>query len=217
MTTEMQAETQRPLSGRRAEAARNDGRILAAAREVFTDDPAAPIQAVAARAGVGIGALYRRYGSKETLLATLCDEGLSAYVAALESAVADDGEPWPVFEDFMQQVVDAGAGSLTRRLAGTFTPTPELFALARRAQALGEQLIEQLHQAGVLREDFQHGDLGMIYEQLASVRLGDEARTRELRRRYLVLLLAALRARPDDEPLPGSAPTGAELTKRWQR
>ena len=69
----------------------------------------------------------------------------------------------------------------------------------------------------MLRADFEHGDLGMIYEQLASVQLGDEARTRELRRRYLTLLLAALRARPDDEPLPGSAPTGAELTKRWRR
>ena len=78
---------------------------------------------MAARAGVGIGALYRRYGSKEALLATLCGEGLSAYVADLEAAVDDDGEPWPVFVDFMQRVVDAGAGSLTRRLAGTFTPT----------------------------------------------------------------------------------------------
>ena len=217
MTTDFQAESRRPLSGRQAEAARNDGRILSAAREVFTDDPNAPIQAVAARAGVGIGALYRRYGSKETLLATLCGEGLSTYVADLEAAVGDDGEPWPVFVNFMQQVVDAGAGSLTRRLAGTFTPTPELFAQAARGQALGQQLIDRLHQAGVLRADFEHGDLGMVYEQLASVRLGDEVRTRELRRRYLTLLLAALRARPDDEPLPGSAPTGAELTKRWQR
>ena len=59
---------------------------------------------------VGIGALYRRYGSKEALLATLCGEGLSAYVADLEAAVGDDGEPWPVFVDFMQRVVDAAQG-----------------------------------------------------------------------------------------------------------
>ena len=57
-----------PLSGRRAEAARNDGVILRAAREVFLDDPSAPIAAVAERAGVGIGALYRRYPSKDALL-----------------------------------------------------------------------------------------------------------------------------------------------------
>ena len=60
----MGRKSQTPLSGRRAEAARNDRRILEAAREVFVADPSAPIAAVAARAGVGIGALYRRYGSK---------------------------------------------------------------------------------------------------------------------------------------------------------
>src|SRR5215211_7459340 len=41
----------RPLSGRRAQAARNDERILDAAREVFLADPGAPISAVAEHAG----------------------------------------------------------------------------------------------------------------------------------------------------------------------
>jgi hypothetical protein len=39
------------LSGRRVQAARNDGAILAAARDVFLEDPKAPIAAVAERAG----------------------------------------------------------------------------------------------------------------------------------------------------------------------
>src|ERR1700730_6887879 len=45
-----------PMSGRRAQAARNDDLILDAAREVFIADPGAPISAVAERAGVGISA-----------------------------------------------------------------------------------------------------------------------------------------------------------------
>jgi hypothetical protein len=44
-----------PLSGRRAQAARNDQRILEAARAAFVADADAPIAAVAERAGVGIG------------------------------------------------------------------------------------------------------------------------------------------------------------------
>ena len=48
----------RPLSGRRAQAARNDELILQAARAVFVSDPSAPISAVAERAGVGISPLY---------------------------------------------------------------------------------------------------------------------------------------------------------------
>ena len=59
------------LSGRRAEAARNDERILESARAVFIADPGAPISAVAEHAGVGVGALYRRYASKEELLRTI--------------------------------------------------------------------------------------------------------------------------------------------------
>ena len=53
-----------PLSGRRAQAARNDVRILEAARTVFVADPDAPISAVAKRAGVGISALYRPWDCK---------------------------------------------------------------------------------------------------------------------------------------------------------
>src|SRR2546423_105529 len=47
--------TTAPLSGRRAQAARNDQRIRDAARVVFTADPDAPIAAVAQRAAPGVG------------------------------------------------------------------------------------------------------------------------------------------------------------------
>ena len=77
-----------PLSGRRAEAARNDKQILDAARAVFLEDPEAPIAAVAKRAGVGIGALYRRYRSKDELLVRLAGDGLRRYIAAAEAALA---------------------------------------------------------------------------------------------------------------------------------
>ena len=71
-----------PMSGRQAEAARNDQRILDSARAVFVADPGAPITAVAKHAGVGISALYTRYGSKEELLRTLCTDGLLIVVSA---------------------------------------------------------------------------------------------------------------------------------------
>src|SRR4029079_6313948 len=51
-----------PMSGRQAEAARNDQRILESARAVFVADPGAPITAVAKHAGVGISALYPSHG-----------------------------------------------------------------------------------------------------------------------------------------------------------
>jgi hypothetical protein len=54
----------------------------------------------------------------------------------------------------------------------------------------------------------------MVFEQVASVRLGDAGRTGQLRHRYLALLLEAMHA-PAATPLPGPPPTWRELTARW--
>jgi AcrR family transcriptional regulator len=209
-----------PLSGRRAQAARNDDRILAAARHVFVADPGAPIAAVAERAGVGISALYRRYESKEALLRKLCGDGLRSYIAHVEEAIADEGDAWEAFVGFMRRVVDADTHSLTMSLAGTFRPTEELYADAATAGRLNEQLVRRTKAAGVLRDDIQITDFGMIFQMVAAVRLGDEERTAELRHRYLALLLDGLRAgdRADKQhtSLPGAAPRIKETQERWQ-
>jgi AcrR family transcriptional regulator len=203
-----------PLSGRRAEAARNDRRILDAAREVFVADPSAPIAAVAARAGVGIGALYRRYGSKEELLRRLCAEGQRQYIAEVEAALADEGDPWVAFTGFMRRIVDADTHSLVLRLAGTFVPTDEMYRNGQRAEELNVQLFERTRAAGAIRPDVEAVDIALLFEQLAAVRVADEERTRQLRRRYLALVLDAIHA-SSGSPLPGPAPSWEELGLRW--
>jgi AcrR family transcriptional regulator len=203
------------LSGRQAEARRNDRLILEAACKVFVADPEAPISAVAERAGVGIGALYRRYASKEELLRRLCADGLRTYIAAAEAALADRCDPWSAFANFMRRIVDADTHSLTLRLAGTFTPTEELYQNSRKAQELNVRLFERTKTAGALRRDVEVDDLSLLLEQLAAVRIGDEERTRQLRRRYLALLLDALRS-PPGARLPGPPPSWEEISRRWE-
>jgi AcrR family transcriptional regulator len=203
-----------PLSGRRAQALENDSRILAAARAVFVEDPGAPISAVAARAGVGIGALYRRYASKQELLRQLCADGLKRYIAAAETAIADEADPWGAFALFMGRIVDEDTHSLTLRVAGTFTPTQEQYRDAERAQKLTVKLFDRTRKAGVIRGDVVVDDLTFLFEQLASVSSGEEARTRQLRRRYLALHLDALRA-ASTVTLPGPAPSWEEVRARW--
>lgn len=201
-------------SGRRAQAARNDELILDAAREVYIADPGAPIAEVAKRAGVGISALYRRYPSKEDLLRELCADGLRRYISAAEAAAADEQDPWRAFASFMQRVVAADAASLTQKLAGTFEPSEDLYRAATYAGELNTKVFERAQQAGAIRPDAEVSDLGLIFEQLASIRLGDRERTQALRRRYLALALDGLRAQGHD-PLPGPAPNTDELTSRW--
>jgi AcrR family transcriptional regulator len=203
-----------PLSGRRAQAVRNDRAILDAAREVFVADPKAPISAVAERAGVGIGALYRRYGSKEDLLRRLSAEGLQIYITAVEDALADDGDVWAAFAEFMRRIVEADTHSLTLRLAGTFTPTEELYRDSERAQELNVRLFEHIRAAGAIRPDIEVDDIALLLEQLAAIRVGDEERTRQLRRRYLALMLDALRDRSGSR-LPGPPPSWEEIGRRW--
>lgn len=203
------------LSGRQAEAARNDLLILQAAREVFTADPEAPISAVAERAGVGISALYRRYRSKEDLLRQLTRDGQQLYIAETELALADDGDPWEAFARFMRRVVDADTHSLTLHLAGTFMPTEEQWREGDRAAELTIDLLERTKRAGGLRPEVELGDMTMLFEQLAAITLGDRARTNELRQRYLSLILEALRN--GESPLPGSAPTWEEISARFDK
>ncbi|GID94313.1 TetR family transcriptional regulator [Amorphoplanes digitatis] len=203
------------MPGRRTQAARNDTVILEAAREVFLADPKAPIAAVAERAGVGISALYRRYANKEDLLRRLCHDGLRRYLEVAESAAAEpDG--WQAFSDFLRRLVDADVHSLTVHLAGTFTPTPEMTSDAQRATALAAGLVERAQAGGRLRADAVVQDVALLLEGCAAVRVPDAERTRELRQRYLALLLTGLSA-GDGEPLPGPAPGAEELNWRWRR
>jgi len=204
----------RGLSGRRAQALRNDGRIREAARAVFTADPEAPMSAVAAHAGVGIGALYRRYANKEELLRQIARDGLQQYLDIADAAVADDGDAWEVFAAFMAGILDAETEAITINLAGTFEPSAELIAMAIRAAELNERIVARTKAEGGLRPDVEVDDLTLILEQVSSIRLGSDGRTRQLRHRYLALFLDGLRS-DDSERLPGPAPTPEETGGRW--
>jgi AcrR family transcriptional regulator len=202
------------LDGRRAQAARNDALILEAAREVFTNDPEAPISTVAQRANVGIGALYRRYGNKQGLLRALCAAGLQRYVREVEAALADPRDPRVVLQDFMRRAVDADTHALTLNLAGTFEPDERLWRDAARAGELNLRFYDKMKAAGALRADVEAEDFAFIFEQIAAIHGPTVKRTSALRRRYLALTLQALQM-TNATPLPGPPPTEAEITERW--
>ncbi|SOD71001.1 TetR family transcriptional regulator [Jatrophihabitans sp. GAS493] len=210
-----------PLNGRRAEAARNNERILDAARRVFLADPGAPISAVAAAAEVGISALYSRYDGKDGLLRALALDGLERYIADLQLALQDGrDDAWSVYAQFLQRVVEGGSQALAQRLAGTFAATPESSALARRAGRLSTELFGRTAAAGVLRPEITVEDVTILLEMLMEVRLPGADGGRQLRLRYLALVLDGLRVGAVESqapsPLPGSAPKPGVLGERWR-
>jgi AcrR family transcriptional regulator len=152
----MQAESvpERPMGRPRDE--RTDRAILEATRELMAEVGVYGFRTadVAARAGVGKGAIYRRYGSK--------DELVTAAIAALVSeqiVVPDTGLTHDDLLVLMREAVEvyrgSGAGRLMPNLVGAMAQKPELAKavredfLAGRRAALSE----------VLRRGIERGDL----------------------------------------------------------
>ena len=74
-----------PPTPRRSDAVRNAQAVLEAAREVFAESGVdAPMRAIAARAGVGVGTVYRRYPQRSDLIIAVFRHELEATAADAE-------------------------------------------------------------------------------------------------------------------------------------
>lgn len=202
------------MRGRQAEAARNHDRLMSAAREVLAANPDAPMAHVASHAGVGVATLYRRYASREALVAETWLASVRDVEARARVALDRAGMfPWGAFVGFMTATVASGTAALAAALAEAAAPSDDLVAAEQSMNAAMSELLEVAQEAGAVRPDIGVEDVRLLCEQLHAVRAADPAREATLRRRYLELVLQALRA-PGAAPLPGPAPAAAELRGR---
>jgi len=202
------------LRGRQAEARRNDARILAAALDVFAEDVAAPMSAVARRAGVGQASLYRRYPTKDTLLAEVCERVMVSMGDAARTALDADHPGGAALAGFLHWYVESGALRLSA-LLGAFTPPERLFTIAREVNLAMQALVDRAAAVGAIREDVTGADLTLIATQIGVLAGTDARRTRELRQRYLALALQGL-ALTGAQKLPGRPPDADELEAPWR-
>ena len=205
------------VHGRQAEARRNDLVVLDAARDVFTAQGAsAPVSAVAERAGVGMGTLYRRYGSKTELLQRLCvlamQQALDAAADALQAA-----DPWTGLSGYIQACIDLRSGALAS-LAGQIETTAEMRTMARRSMARLAEIVTRAHRDGSLRPDATALDITWLIEQFSrrSPDPVEAAEERNVRSRLVAIALNGLRTGAG-ETLPGQAPSRARYVNRWSR
>jgi AcrR family transcriptional regulator len=221
----------RRLRGRQAEAERNDRLVLDAAREVFAErGAAAPVSEVAARAGVGMGSLYRRYGSKTELLQRLCMLAMEQNIEAAEAGLATP-DAWNGLVEYVSACVAQRSGALAP-LAGTIPVTQAMIETSRRSRELLGALVARAHGERALRADVTALDIAWLIELFggrapASRGSGEGARRGSGVRasrgcddgniiaRLLAIALDGLRA-PGTRPLPGTPPASDHYEKRWQ-
>jgi AcrR family transcriptional regulator len=208
---------ERPPRGRQAEARRNDLAVLEAARDVFASQGFdAPVSAVAKRAGVGMGSLYRRYGSKTELLQRLCVLAMEQSLAAAMAALAAE-DAWAGLAGYVRECVELRSGALAG-LAGHIPVTAEMDRVARAGQETIRALVSRAQRAGLVRADLSPLDLAWLVEQF-SRRVPepyDPDDDRAVRARLLTIALDGLRAGAAITALPQPPPNPGSYAGRWR-
>lgn len=195
-----QAEQTRVL---RVDAERNRDALLCAARAVFAERGTnAPLEEIARRAKVGIATLYRRFPTREELLAAAFEPKLCAYAAASRAACAEP-DPWEGFCGFVRTVcrMQAGDAGFADVVALTFPATAGLDDRLRRATAGLDDVIRRAKAAGALRPDFVREDLIVLLMANAGVINATYPHAPRAWERFAAYMLDAFRA-PGASPLP---------------
>jgi len=201
----------------RADAERNRAAILAAARDVFAEHGLeAPLEEIAARAGVGIATLYRRFPAREQLVAAALIEKVTQYAEAAEQALAVP-DPWAGFASFVERICEMQAGDrgLSDLLSMTLPADAHVEQVRRLANDKVIRLVERAKAAGRLRADFVGEDLLLLLIANAAVAHVTRADAPGAWRRFAALALDAFRRR--DAPRLPAPPSTAQMTSAMHR
>lgn len=103
-----ETETDKPL---RADARRNRARVLEVAHEMFlAEGMAVPIDAIAERAGVGVGTVYRHFPTKEALFEAIMTHRIQEMIDEAR-ALSDADDPGAAFFTYFRHIVERTEGS----------------------------------------------------------------------------------------------------------
>ena len=153
----------RPL---RADARRNRDAIVAAARDVFDRDEQLRFDDFAARAGVGVGTLYRHFPTREALAAAVYEREVASICDQAHDPTRSAGENLDVFLRGFVEYVLAHTG-LARTLAAVADPA----VLASGGIELERTVADLLTRAaidGAVRSDVAVGAVMVVLHGIAS-------------------------------------------------
>jgi AcrR family transcriptional regulator len=177
----------------RADARRNVDALLRAALAVFTESGVdAPMRTIAAKAGVGVGTLYRHFPQRSDLIKAIIRREVDACVEAA-STLATTLEPGEALASWMQRLVDLvatkrGLGPALHSGDPAYQALPD-YVLGQLTPAL-RGLLDAAAAAGFIRADVDASELLFAGLRLAlPASDGDIAQAR----RMVALLVDGLR------------------------
>jgi AcrR family transcriptional regulator len=200
----------------RRDAERNRQRILRAAADVFTERGfEATLDEVARRAGVGVGTVYRRFPDKTSLAGALFEERIDALVEMAERA-QEEPDAWTGLVRFLEHSAEMLAGDRGLRqilLYAVHGHDRVTYARDQMRPAV-DRLLKRAQADGQVRADLAATDIPIIEFMIAATAEYTRCVRPDVWRRYLALILDALRpARDDVTPLPEPELTPGEVVR----
>ena len=194
-----------PNASPRRDARRNHERLLVEARALFAERGIdAPLDELAARAGVGAGTVYRHFPTRDALVRELYDTAVAdLHDLAPEILGRRDrlavGRALPRAAGRLGRGIPVPAGRSCVGSPSSIRPT----ARAPSSRDAIDGLVARAQAEGSLRDDVTGVDLSVLVDMLGSVGQYGGAYL-PYWRRQLTIVLDGLRARPDLTPLPGA-------------
>jgi AcrR family transcriptional regulator len=179
---------------KRADAARNFDKVVAAAREAFGERGASTsLEEIARRAGVGIGTLYRNFPNRQALLEAV-------YVGEVEDVSRsatefEELEPWEALSGWLHRLVGylTTKHALAAEMLDYMDRDAPLFQACRAVLfEAGEPLLARAKAAGAVRDDIELKDIIMMIGGIAKYSASDPRQIE----RMVDIALDGLRYRP---------------------
>ena len=182
--------------GGRRDAQRNHELLVEAARELFMEQGVeAPLEEVARRAGLGIGTLYRHFGTRDALVEAIVERRMGELLSIAGAALSEpDG--WAGLVRLLERTLELQAGDrMLKDVLMRYSPeTARLESAREEVRRLFEQILARARDEGTLRRDFALPDLALLLWSFAPVIDATAQVAPNAWRRHLRLLLDGLRA-----------------------
>jgi AcrR family transcriptional regulator len=164
-----------PERPKRADARRNEEKLIAAAREAFAEHGAeTSLEDIARRAEVGIGTLYRHFPTRSALLEAVYTDEVEAICRSAEDFASL--EPWEALTAWLRRY--AGFAATKRALFDELLPyigkDAEVFKSCSTAiRSTGDALLRRAQEAGAVRPDVAFMEVARMVGGIAVIRFAE--------------------------------------------